>query len=415
MARTTQEQRYAVWVAEYMKGFQCTASACEDTCCAGWRVEIDHHTHRKYKRSQHPELRPLFERKIKRIRSKQSEVTYGIIEMNADGLCPFLSPQKLCRIQLALGEEALSIACAGYPRVMNIVDGHREVTGTVSCPEVARLALLNPNGIRLIEREEAGAGLRADVSWLVKNTATAPSTNLKHYFKDIRSMSIQMLQDRRYTLEERLLMLGLFIRRLDRLERISPETVSEVIRNQKGQLDQGYIREEIKKIPRQYTRQVQLLQQIAKEAPGVIPHAAYLECLRQALTGLGLTEMSTVEAAAGRVGSLSERYAHLLGEYAYVLENYLVNLMYQDLFPFGQTDRVFDEYVGFVTHYVLVKMHLIGLAAFNRRLSDDIVINLLYSLARAFAHDTSFRRNVFELWRKNGLDSLAFMMVLIGS
>lgn len=35
---------------QYMNEFQCTGSACSDTCCSGWKVNIDKQTYKKYKK-----------------------------------------------------------------------------------------------------------------------------------------------------------------------------------------------------------------------------------------------------------------------------------------------------------------------------------------------------------------------------
>ena len=38
----------------YYRKFQCIASECEDTCCAGWEIMIDDKALEKYRRSHKP-------------------------------------------------------------------------------------------------------------------------------------------------------------------------------------------------------------------------------------------------------------------------------------------------------------------------------------------------------------------------
>ena len=38
----------------YYKKFHCTASECEDTCCAGWEIMIDKKSLEKYKKAEGP-------------------------------------------------------------------------------------------------------------------------------------------------------------------------------------------------------------------------------------------------------------------------------------------------------------------------------------------------------------------------
>ena len=62
-------------VPEYMQEFSCIGSACEDSCCIGWRVDIDEATYKKYKKSRDIELKPLFEKNVTRQRSKSSSMS----------------------------------------------------------------------------------------------------------------------------------------------------------------------------------------------------------------------------------------------------------------------------------------------------------------------------------------------------
>ncbi|MGB9860241.1 MAG: flagellin lysine-N-methylase, partial [Moorellaceae bacterium] len=89
---------------QYMRRFACVGSGCEDTCCIGWRVNIDEETYKKYRRLRHPEISPLFEKAVGRNRSNHSSGNYAKIRLKPDGLCPFLTEDRLCRIQLSLGE-----------------------------------------------------------------------------------------------------------------------------------------------------------------------------------------------------------------------------------------------------------------------------------------------------------------------
>jgi len=140
---------------QYMRQFKCVGSQCEDTCCIGWRVNIDHATYRKYQRIPDLELRQELDSCIKRNRSQPGEKNYARIKMNPGNVCPLMNEESLCRIQLRLGEEFLSDVCATYPRVANLVNNVLEKSATMSCPEAARLALLNPDEMEF--DEEAGS------------------------------------------------------------------------------------------------------------------------------------------------------------------------------------------------------------------------------------------------------------------
>lgn len=138
----------------YMKEFKCIGGACEDSCCVGWRVDLDKETYLTYKNLQDEELKPLFDKKVNRKHNQKSDASYGNIKMNRDGRCPFLDENNLCKIHGKLGAEYLSDTCTYYPRIVNRVDGKFERSATMSCPEIARLALLNKEGIVFEQYEE---------------------------------------------------------------------------------------------------------------------------------------------------------------------------------------------------------------------------------------------------------------------
>src|SRR5690606_8958465 len=119
-----------VLIPKYMQEFTCIGSACEDTCCTGWRVDVDRDTYKKYKKTSDIELKPLLEKNITRNRSNPSITTYAKIKMDDSGNCSLLTEEKLCKIQLKLGEDYLSNTCSIYPRFVNRVNGVIEKSAT---------------------------------------------------------------------------------------------------------------------------------------------------------------------------------------------------------------------------------------------------------------------------------------------
>lgn len=130
---------------QYLQSFHCTTSDCQDSCCTGWDVVIDQDTYNVYQECQDKFLKLLF-REHMMINSNSvgnsTYIPYAFVKMNHH-VCPFLTDKKLCMIQKTLSEEALSITCATYPRILNDVDGVLERSLYLSCPEAARLVLLN--------------------------------------------------------------------------------------------------------------------------------------------------------------------------------------------------------------------------------------------------------------------------------
>jgi len=87
-----------------------------------------------------------------------SESRYARIQLTPSYTCPFLSSNCLCGIQLEHGEFYLPGICATYPRLTQRIDGLRETTLLLSCPEAARLVLLNP---KLIPSDDGASSNRS--------------------------------------------------------------------------------------------------------------------------------------------------------------------------------------------------------------------------------------------------------------
>lgn len=135
----------------YSVSFACTGAACEDNCCTGWSVHIDKKTFNAYRQSHVPQLTDRIEKKLKRVRSLNSDKQYARIEMEpVSEACPFME-EKLCSVQREMGEDKLSNTCSTYPRSTRVIDGQHEQSLTLSCPEAARLALLHSDAMDFVE------------------------------------------------------------------------------------------------------------------------------------------------------------------------------------------------------------------------------------------------------------------------
>ena len=191
--------------------FRCIGADCEDTCCVGWIVNVDKPTFEAYQRSDDPELGPRLRELVTIRTDSSSDDNYARIDLNGPS-CPFLS-EGWCAIQKKLGEAYLPIMCSAYPRVMNIVDDVLQRSLDLSCPEAARIVLLDPNPMQFDEDEGPPRDPRlAHLSVLrTSNLTLAPngkSDKPYQYFREIRGFVIWLLQYRAFPLWKRLVILG---------------------------------------------------------------------------------------------------------------------------------------------------------------------------------------------------------------
>ena len=118
---------------DFYDTFECIGSACPDTCCRGWQIEIDPDAAETYRNTE-----GAFGERLK---ESITEI-HGKFYINLkDEQCPLLNEDKLCEIYRHLGPDKMCNTCKIYPR-FSWYHGDILFHGlTLSCPEVARMIL----------------------------------------------------------------------------------------------------------------------------------------------------------------------------------------------------------------------------------------------------------------------------------
>ena len=118
----------------YYHLFSCLGSRCPDTCCRGWKVDIDEESLSRYG--------ALSGEAGYRIKNAVDWLDESFIQDEKG--CILQTEEGLCFIQKELGEQALCSTCAAFPRHVEEYRGVREKSISMSCPEAARLILTTP-------------------------------------------------------------------------------------------------------------------------------------------------------------------------------------------------------------------------------------------------------------------------------
>lgn len=412
----TSQDTKKLLIPEYMKHFACIGSECEDTCCAGWSVTIDKATYKKYKKTKDKELGKQFDQHIVRNRKDPTDNRYAKIKLKEDLSCPFLNEQKLCNIQLQLGESYLSHTCRTYPRAFNTINGVIEKSATFSCPEAARLALLNPEKMAFTQLDEA-----IDSSNVIGNTYNFAdpqyANRIERYFWDLRVFTIQVLQSREYKLWERLSILGIFYQTVqeyivgNKMSEI-PELISEYVNG----VEQGIFDYVLKDIPANEFIQFNMLTEILlsnKESGGY--GERFLTFFRDFTKGVNPDNLKSVSGILHNYISAHEMYYRpFIEKHGYILEHYLVNYVFKTLFPLYKTQNVFDNYVLMIAHYSLIKMLLIGLSGYYKEnFGPHHAVGMISAVSKNIEHNDTFIKKIVSYLKENGYNTLSHMMLLI--
>ena len=125
---------------DYYKKFQCIAEKCEDTCCAGWGIAIDEKSLKKYEN-----FKGAFGNRL------HNSINWKEKSFQQIGKrCAFLNEENLCDIYSEAGKDMLCVTCKRYPRHYEEFENLREVSLSLSCPQVARIILGNKEKVRFL-------------------------------------------------------------------------------------------------------------------------------------------------------------------------------------------------------------------------------------------------------------------------
>lgn len=131
---------------DYYTKFHCTADACEDTCCAGWQIVVDRRSLKKYKT-----CKGSFRKKLRRGIDWKAQAFH----QKEGKRCAFLNEENLCDLYTELGRQNLCRTCRRYPRHIEEFEGVREITLSLSCPEVAKILMQHMQPVAFQEAETA--------------------------------------------------------------------------------------------------------------------------------------------------------------------------------------------------------------------------------------------------------------------
>lgn len=198
---------------QYMQNFQCIGGSCEANCCdTPWTIHLDRKRYHQLKQalSHSQEDRELAQQAFKRNRSADSvDQNYALI-VPSNGKCVFHEDSGLCAIHRRFGEDHLGQVCRTYPRMLRVMGNRLELTGTFSCPEVARRCLFDDQAMDVVRFDPTPfAGNR----FACKKAPHDPTDPYIAQQDTLRDIALSVLADSNVSLQMRLFSLLYFAHR----------------------------------------------------------------------------------------------------------------------------------------------------------------------------------------------------------
>jgi lysine-N-methylase len=395
----------------YLKEFKCIGGTCEDNCCGYWHIYIDKKTFEKYENIQDEEMKKFVNKNIfVREKCNTLKTDYGQIRLGRDKICPFLNNDNYCNLQAKLGEEYLSNVCTGFPRIVNKIDDYYEMSLDVSCMEAAKILLLKEEGIAFVE-EESSIGKHFFTFNIDTNSEEVKDTNYK-YIKEIREKSIAIIKNRNYSLSERLYMLCYFLEHVRRELCYNYHNVKEFI----DKYNRSSFRNEFKRNSENYMLQLSFYRQLLEKFNEYDEeYSDYFKLkIKEVRSAFRFDKAeSLIENSELFIKAYDFCEENIFKRYNYIFENYLVNHMFKEFFPFSENDIVFDGYIMMLVRFSYIKFILVGQYIYNGDISKEKIVRLIQALSKEIEHNEEYLKNILLYLKEYELDNKRFMEILL--
>lgn len=376
-----------MFMPKYMVDFKCIGPECVDTCCAGWDINIDEDTYEKYISSE-GSLKELVNEKFIENKVNNDFFNKGLMVLTDKNRCPFLNDNLLCDIHGEIGEDNLCITCKRYPRVYNIIDGVYEKSGLPSCIEVCTLAFLNREKMEFIEVEEELDDDTIEIRRIIDTEAFEGTDSLLQYFWDIRVNSINIIQNREFSIEERLNILKNFYNSIETFYKEDNfDSLEQFLEDfTEGNINLEYLKGEKFIETNEFYNSL-----LDRELINNIKGARLKICVSEYKKGI-----SKFNNISEYINENEEKFI-ALEKYSYILENYLVNQIFKDLIPFNKGESFNLSINVLINSYRIIKAYVLGIALNSQGIiKKEEIIRVIQSLSKDIEHNKVFK-DILEL------------------
>ena len=416
----------------YMAGFQCIGSACEEHCCGGWQVFVDKDHYEKLKRlmSQPRALREEFASAHQPVDSaKRTPQCFAMMTLKPNGNCSMLDADGLCAIQRRFGAGALCSTCALYPRHFGEHANRIEMAGTLSCPEVARRALLHDDALDLVDFDPT----RLLSGYTPPTQRIDPKNSYAGYLDDIRATIYELLSLPDCSLSLRLFCIAFFAARTAEffhkdVATVDEQRLSEAIHclkslAQRAELCQWY---EARAVSDKFVAKfiVEILKTRVEE--GCL--LTFRDLVYRALTTYdrsapGPGQTTTVPPVEQLAADYNQRKAALIARFGARIdryfENYAKNYWMKEWY--GSSPNLLVHTQDLLVRIAVQRFMLFSLANIPPdvdeqeavRLLDQEAVRVFYKFSRSIEHFPKFLSKLTHALEAPGMEMLAHAVCLI--
>lgn len=399
-----------VLVPDLMLGFSC--AQCSQCCKEGWTIYVDKTSYEQLQKAfTKAKLdKGILKRNFKKNSGKTEEYNYGAVRMQS-GRCGFLGEDNCCQVHRDFGADHLPVVCLLFPRKIIVTPRGLEFSLSLSCPEaVKKLTQLEP--IRVLHNPDNFTFQQSHQYYGEITPKMFQQTPIKKDYFQLEEQFLRLIQERRFSIQERLILLGLLIRCLE-------GTCSA----------QTAVAEESEEVLNSMLAGDEFIQQIKDISPD-LPYQLkalknFLDCRLEEKDDPNLEEIiresyqnfnfSGKEISQIGINTYLERYQHYFhpqeGNVAHILENYLVNyILGKNFFTYHLT----EAYYLMIFFYKIIRFLALDLCVRQGTLlNEEILLHSIHLMERGIGHNRGYYNSILKQLAKNGYTSIPHAIYLL--
>lgn len=403
----------------YFKDFHCIGGECRNNCCHDWAILVNKKEYINTKNAKKSkELQAICDSAFHRLKKSDNPGIYAEMRLKKDGTCQFLDDDGLCMLQKECGYNILSNTCKQFPRINFQYMATAEQYLSTGCEEVVRLLMNMPDGIELTSGGEIDHNKFNNQAFTIIDQERLSSAPFKYYW-DIKTLVISIMKNRNYSVEDRLILLGIAFGHIDQLitandgDKIPPYIDGLIA----ACTDDRSMLEDLKDIePKTELNAINFANIFAKITQAKSISEEFAEKIKSAYgivyelseDGDQLSFTIDQKKVEKQLGFLF----NMLSGREYILENFMLNSMLYLNLPFTNTSLSFwDSYIFFCMSYSVMMFMIAGNLTEKSYNSDIIEAFVIFS--RCLFHNPNLPKVIIDTIKENDFSSFGSMVSLI--
>ncbi|NMP28104.1 flagellar protein FliB [Rahnella sp. SAP-1] len=370
----------------YVTRFSCIGAACRDHCCKRWEITLDKTTYNKYLKSEIPNIRKIAQEHIKV--GKKSFQHWANMSLDSEGNCFYLNEQRLCEVHKQLGADALSYTCTIYPRVNQVYKNEELKSLNMSCPEASKQILFSPDAL-----------LNQTSSYIKDSYHSQPAADSEGRLINLFCANLMLVPQPR--VEHNIYAIIYFILAAEKAQGTLDNKLQSMEAAYQAitlQMQNGQLAASLQNINEMQTLELQLLMNLQKHIliikglRGQAKLVSYMITLNEFFPG-GLSEQQLSTNLSRLKSAWDEIALPWLNQRPYILRNFFQYRLYHDQFGIKRTGSLLKDLYLIMADYFFIKSMLSATALVKGELTDDDIIDVMYSYSTFRQHEMTAQQN----------------------